>query len=377
MRELFRRGARSRALALVAAAAAMLASAVGMSGVAQAASTYDSACFKPWSKTTAVVHYPAKKPPYRIALANGYVGNSWRLQMVESLRAYAEQPQVAKYIKQLKIVSVGNNETAQLASIENFINQGYDAILVEAVSTTGYNRVIREAKQAGVILLPFDALINSNKVPMINEDQVQLGQLWANWVVKQMGDKGRVLEIRGIEGTSVDRDIHDGVVSVLKHYPGIKTIDVIGKWDDGTSERAVANAISVYGHFDGMIEQGGTTGAVRALIDAHQKMIPVGGEGENGFRKLMAKYASQGLHGLSAEQAPALSAVALKAAIALLQGKSLPQMSRIPIPYVTYKDLKAGVNYYPNLPDNFFAETSIPICGIHITPQELLAHQKG
>jgi ribose transport system substrate-binding protein len=321
------------------------------------------------------MHFPAKKPPYRIALANGYVGNSWRLQMVESLRAYAKQPQVAKYIKELKIVSVGNDVTAQLASIENFINQGYDAILVEAVSTSGYDRVIREAKRAGVILLPFDALINSDKVPMINEDQVQLGQLWANWIVKQMGKKGKVLEIRGIEGTSVDRDIHDGVVSVLKHYPNIKTIDVIGKWDDGTSEKAVANAVSVYGHFGGMIEQGGTTGAVRALLDAHHPMIPVGGEGENGFRKQMAKYRSQGLHGLSAEQAPALSAVALKAAIALLQGKSLPQMSRVPIPHVTYKQLKAGVNYYPSLPDNFFAETSIPSCGVHITPQELVAHQ--
>lgn len=365
-------GARTSLVATILA----FALSVGASSVARAASTYDTACFKPWSHNTAVMHFPAKKPPYRIALANGYVGNSWRLQMVESLRAYAEQPQVAKYIKELKIVSVGNNVTAQLASIENFINQGYDAILIEAVSTTGYDRVIREAKRAGVILLPFDALINSDKVPMINEDQVQLGQLWAHWIVKEMGHKGKVLEIRGIEGTSVDRDIHDGVVSVLKHYPEIKTIDVIGKWDDGTSERAVANAISVYGSFNGMIEQGGTTGAVRALLDAHQPMIPVGGEGENGFRKLMAKYASKGLHGLSAEQAPALSAVALKAAIALLQGKSLPQMSRIPIPYITYKELKAGVNYYPNLPDNFFAETSIPSCGVHITPQQLLAHQK-
>lgn len=359
-----------------AVAAALMLSLVA-SPPARAASTYDPACFKPWSASTATLHYPAKKPPYRIALANGYVGNSWRLQMVESLRAYAKQPEVAKYIKELKIVSVGNDVTAQLASIENFINQGYDAILIEAVSTKGYDRVIREAKRAGVILLPFDVIVDSDQVPMINEDQEELGRLWANWVVKQMGDKkGQVLEIRGIAGTSVDRDIHNGVVSVLKSHPGIKPVEVVGKWDDGTSQKAVADAISVYGHFDGMIEQGGTTGAVRALIDAHQPMIPVGGEAENGFRKLMAEYGSKGLHGLSAEQAPALSAVALKAAIALLQGESLPQMSRIPIPYVDYTQLKAGVNYFPDLPDNFFAETSVPQCGVKITPQELFANQK-
>lgn len=373
MSGMFGRGARCGALV----SAAVLALSVAAGTTAMAASTYDPACFKPWAADTKVVHYPAKKPPYRIALANGYVGNSWRLQMVESLRAYAKQPEVAKYIKELKIVSVGNDVTAQLASIENFINQGYDAILIEAVSTKGYDRVIREAKHAGVILLPYDVIVDSDQVPMINEDQEELGRMWAEWVVKKMGDKGRVLEIRGIEGTSVDRDIHNGAQSVLKKYPGIKSIEVVGKWDDGTSQKAVADAISVYGHFDGMIEQGGTTGAVRALIDAHHPMIPVGGEAENGFRKLMAKYGSEGLHGLSAEQAPALSAVALKAAIALLQGESLPQMSRIPIPYVDDTQLKAGVNYYPDLPDNFFAETSVEGCGVHITPQELFANQKG
>ena len=360
----------------ITAMAATLGLALVASGPARA-DTYDPTCFKPWSANTATMHYPAKKPPYRIALANGYVGNSWRLQMVESLRAYAKQPEVAKYIKELKIVSVGNDVTAQLASIENFINQGYDAILIEAVSTKGYDRVIREAKHAGVILLPFDVIVDSDQVPMINEDQEELGRLWANWVLKQMGDKGQVLEVRGIAGTSVDRDIHNGVVSVFKSHPGIKSVEVVGKWDDGTSQKAVADAVSVYGHFDGMIEQGGTTGAVRALLDAHQPMIPVGGEAENGFRKLMAEYGSKGLHGLSAEQAPALSAVALKAAIALLQGETLPQMSRVPIPYIDYTQLKAGVNYFPDLPDNFFAETSVPACGVKITPQELFANQNG
>jgi ribose transport system substrate-binding protein len=359
------------------AAAAVLAMSIAAVGTARAASTYDPTCFKPWSPTTAIMHYKAKKPPYRIALANGYVGNSWRLQMVESLRAYAKQPQVAKYIKELKIVSVGNNESAQLASIENFINQGFDAILIEAVSTKGYDRVIREAKHAGVILLPYDVIVDSNQIPMINEDQVELGKMWANWLIKQMGTTGKVLEIRGIEGTSVDRDIHAGVTGVFAHYPHIKVIDVDGKWDDGASEKAVADAISVYGHFNGMIEQAGTTGAVRALLDSHQPLIPVGGEGENGFRKQMAEYASKGLRGLSAEQAPALSAVALKAAIALLQGKSLPQMSRIPIPYITYKELKPGVNYFPKLPDNFFAETSVKACNVILTPEELFASAKS
>ena len=51
--------------------------------------------------------------------------------------------------------------------------------------------------------------------------------------------------------------------------------------------------MAVHKNFDGMFVQGGSTGAVRALIDAKHQMIPVGGETENGFRKLCAEHAGR------------------------------------------------------------------------------------
>jgi hypothetical protein len=33
----------------------------------------DPKCFEPWAGTTKLFQYPAKKGPYRIALANGYI----------------------------------------------------------------------------------------------------------------------------------------------------------------------------------------------------------------------------------------------------------------------------------------------------------------
>src|SRR5579872_3294020 len=38
---------------------------------------YMPECFAPWSKDTKYLQWPAKKPPFRIALVNGYVGNAW------------------------------------------------------------------------------------------------------------------------------------------------------------------------------------------------------------------------------------------------------------------------------------------------------------
>src|SRR5512144_3432840 len=67
----------------------------------------DSQCFAPWTATTKMFQYPAKKGPYRIALANGYIANTWRIQMIKTAKAYAAQPEVAAKHKEFKVVSTG------------------------------------------------------------------------------------------------------------------------------------------------------------------------------------------------------------------------------------------------------------------------------
>src|SRR3546814_14058898 len=71
------------------------------------------------------------------------VGNTWRIQMIKTLKAYAEQPDVAPMIEELKVVSTGTDVAAQVAAIDNFINAGYDAILTIAVNPTAFEPVIR------------------------------------------------------------------------------------------------------------------------------------------------------------------------------------------------------------------------------------------
>ena len=95
--------------------------------------------------------------------------------------------------------------------------------------------------------------------------------------------------MRGLPGNSVDRDRHLGFRKVMEASGNkFEIVEVVGNWDDGTAQKVVADAVAVHKKFDGMFVQGGSTGAVRALIDAKHKMIPVAGEAENGFRKLCA-----------------------------------------------------------------------------------------
>lgn len=146
----------------------------------------------------------------------------------------------------------------------------------------------------------------------------------------------RVLEIRGPSGNSVDRDRHDAFRDVLnKSGRKFEVVEVVGKWDDGTGQKAAADAIAVHKKFDGIYTQGGSTGAVRALLDSGHPMVPIAGETENGFRKLCQQYDPKGLHCSSAGTGPAQVAVTIKAAIAALEGATLPQAIALPTSFVS------------------------------------------
>ena len=118
----------------------------------------DPQCFVPWATGTKLFQYPAKKGPYRVALANGYIANTWRIQMIKTAKAYAAQKDVAAKLKEFKVVSTGEDVAAQIAAVQNFIDSGYDAIVINAQNPTAFTPVIKRAKAKGVVLVAFDKL---------------------------------------------------------------------------------------------------------------------------------------------------------------------------------------------------------------------------
>ncbi|MDB5894424.1 MAG: ribose transporter substrate-binding protein [Rhodoferax sp.] len=356
--------------ALSASAAALAAGPAVVSGPGE-----NPGCFKPWDANTKFFQWPAKKGPYRMALANGFVGNTWRIQMIKMAKAYAATPEMKEQLKEFKIVSTGTDVAAQIAAMDNFINSGYDAIITLAVNPAAFAPVIRRANAAGVVVVPFDNVLDTDQVMMVNEDQTSIGAQSGEWVLKNLkGKTGKLLEVRGLPGNSVDRDRHLGFRKVAE-APGnqFEIVEVVGNWDDGTAQKAVADAVSVHKKFDGMFVQAGSTGAVRALIDAKHPMIPVAGADENGFRKLCAANSKDGLLCASIGQSPGLVAISMKAAVAALQGKVMPQMISVPIPQATHPNFKAGENFYPDLTDNFFTTNEFPACGVNLKATDIMS----
>ena len=49
---------------------------------------------------------------------------------------------------------------AQIAAVNNFIDQGFDAVIVNANNTAAFGGVVKKANEAGVVLLSFDNVID-------------------------------------------------------------------------------------------------------------------------------------------------------------------------------------------------------------------------
>ncbi|WP_193183098.1 sugar ABC transporter substrate-binding protein [Nisaea sediminum] len=338
-------------------------------------------CFAPWNSSTKYLQWEARKGPFKVAVVNGFVGNTWRIQMIKTAKAFAEDPAIKGKISEFKVVSTGTDAPAQLGAIEDFINQGFDAIVTIAVSPDGFDRVIRLADRNNVVLVPFDNVLDTDKVMQVNENQLEMGLMFGQWVVDQLAKQGKtsgkILEVRGLPGNSVDRDRSIGINEALDKSGGKwERVSVVGNWDDGTAQKVVADAIAVHGHFDAVAAQGGTTGVVQALLDSGHPMVPIAGEAENGYRKLVAKHSAKGLHGISIGQSPGLVAIAMKAAVSALEGNAMPQLISVPLPVATYDTLKDGVNYWTDLPDNFFTVNEFPPCGVNITGPAIMAQSE-
>jgi hypothetical protein len=148
---------------------------------------------------------------------------------------------------------------------------------------------------------------------------------------------------------------------------------VVGNWDDGTAQKVTADAIAVHGQFDGHHRSGRQNRRDPGDEGRGPPLVPVAGESENGFRKLIAEHADEGLKGISIGQSPGLVAIAMKAAISALEGNPMPQLISVPLPVADYTQLEDGVNYWSDLPDNFFTVNEFPPCGVNISGPAIMA----
>jgi ABC-type sugar transport system substrate-binding protein len=112
---------------------------------------------------------------YRVAVSNSYIGNEWRVEMINFMQVYA-----AKNLKGKATLTVNNSGTdaqKQIAVISDMISDKVDAIMINPASDTTLNSVIEEACKQGIVVVSFDQGLTAPCGHNIGVDYVKLGDL--------------------------------------------------------------------------------------------------------------------------------------------------------------------------------------------------------
>jgi ribose transport system substrate-binding protein len=293
----------------------------------------------------------ARAEPYKIYLSMSYIGNDWQAEAENMVKAMAVSSTLKDKVT-LDIQVSGPNAQRQIQQINAMVQAGAQAIVVYPISPTALNPVIRAACAKHVVVIAYDAEVTEPCAYNVHIDQREAGRVTAEWLAKSLGGKGNIVVMTGVPGTSVDTDRTAAAKEAFAKFPGIHIVaEGVGMWSQAVARTELSKIVATHPwtEIDGLWMQVGCLTAASmqdetGIKDGAKK--PCAGEGSNGHRIEMlpagaavrgaqGPYRPMGLPSISYASPPYSGALALKLAVAKLDGKEIAHDTILPLPLAT------------------------------------------
>jgi ribose transport system substrate-binding protein len=237
------------------------------------------------------------------------------------------------------VFTTADKEVAtQAAQIQNLILQGYDAIVIDAASPDALNGAIKQACDAGIVVVSFDGIVTEPCAYRVVVDFKSMGEQEVNFAAGRLPKGGNLLEIRGIAGTSIDDAIHSGLLAGVAKHPGFKIVSSVeGDWDQTTAQKAVSTVLPSLPEIAGVVDQGGDGyGAAQAFKGAGRPTpLIIMGNRQDELQWWKEQKAANGYVTWSASIAPGVSTLGFWVAQQVLDGrKDIPH--DLLVPYLAF-----------------------------------------
>jgi ribose transport system substrate-binding protein len=295
----------------------------------------------------------------KIAFSNNYAGNSWRQAMLKSYDAVTKKAVADGVVGAADVFTTAENQvTEQAAQIQNLILQGYDAIVINAASPDALNGPIKQACDAGIVVVSFDGIVTEPCAWRVVVDFKDMGEKEVDFVASRLPKGGNLLEIRGLAGTSIDQSIHEGIVAGVAKHPEFKIVgSVNGDWAEDTAQKAVAGILPSLPEIVGVVDQGGDGYGAAQAFKAAGRPTPliIMGNRQDELQWWKEQKAANGYVTWSASIAPGVSTLAFWVAQQVLDGrKDIPHDLLVPYLAFTQDNFEAAL---PNIPVGGVAST--------------------
>ena len=255
------------------------------------------------------------KKMYKIGVSNTLVGNGWREEMICSVKA---QALASGQVSEVLVHNVNGDASAQIQGIRNLISSGANAIIVNPADRTALDPVIKEAAARHIVVVAVDQAVDAPEAYVATNDQVAYGKLGAEYLVKALGGKGNIVEMRGISGVPADDDRHQGFKEVIDQNPGMKIVkETFTDWSFGPAGKQANDILNSNTKVDGIWTSGIDYVVVDALKKAGQDQVPVIGADNNKFLEQL----KDGAPGAAVTNPAAIGGVGTAIALAALNGE--------------------------------------------------------
>ncbi|MBO4702975.1 MAG: substrate-binding domain-containing protein [Lachnospiraceae bacterium] len=167
--------------------------------------------------------------------------------------------------------SLKNDE--QLQAAQGFITEGVDYLLISAAETTGWDEVLKKAKEAGIKVFLFDRMIDVDESlyeAAVVSDMSKEGDTAVEWLLSQNLDEYNVIHIQGAMGSDAQIGRTGALDAQFASGKMNKVVQQTATWDEAEAKKIVESVINsgddfnvIYAENDGMAK-----GAVAALDEA-------------------------------------------------------------------------------------------------------------
>ncbi len=303
-----------------------------------------------------------KSGGYKVALVNSSLGDTYRVQLQAEFVQKADELKSKGVISDYFITNANGDISKQVSDMKDMITKKVDGIIIAAVSPSALSPVVEQAMNAGIKVISFNMLVDTNNVTgKVYIDDSEFGRIGAQFLADKLGGKGNIICLNGTAGNTVNDSRWNGAEKVFAAHPGMKIVGTsYADWDYAKGKAAVESLLSANPKIDGVWSQGGamTQGAIDAFNATGRELVPMVGEANNGLLKAWKQNAGKGKFDCIAPSNPApVSVYALNDLISALNGTQFKKDDKLPIQSVTTETLDKY--YRPDLPDSFWVFTQL------------------
>jgi len=211
-----------------------------------------------------------------IGFSQANLGEPWRVAMNAEIAARA------KDFPDLEIVyaDAQQDNAKQVADVESFLRQKIELLIISPNEAKPLTPIVRRAYEAKIPVIILDREIEGETyTTFIGASNQEIGRAAGEYAASLLGGKGKVVEIKGLPGSTPAQDRSWGFQQAIAKFPGITIVhDPVANWlrEEAMSQMESALAANpkidlVYAHNDPM--------AIGAYLAAKAK----GREGEMKF----------------------------------------------------------------------------------------------